>query len=155
MHTEDSPEEPTEHARSGRHLIALEQVADGHAVELVRCALTGPDQVMAQAAVVRHLDRRAAELCPEAVWRGWAGAMALVAAGRPFLMRRLREWSLFRSVALRLPWHRGGVLAASEWLRLRTAAGSNPEALAVLAGHGRTKGIRSTARAGLTLLNPA
>ncbi|MFJ7334738.1 hypothetical protein ACIQUU_15990 [Streptomyces sp. NPDC101116] len=155
MHTEDSPEEPAEHARFGRYLVELEQVADRDEVELVGRVLADPDQVMAQAAVVRHVDRRAAELRPEAAWQEWAGAMARVVDGRPFLVRRLEEWSLYRSVVLRLPWHRDDLLAASDRLQLRTAAGSNPEALAVLAAHGRTKRIRSTARAGLARLNPA
>ncbi|MFD8235009.1 hypothetical protein ACFV20_24410 [Streptomyces sp. NPDC059696] len=155
MHTEDGAEEPAEHARYAGYLAELEQAADGDETGLVGRVLTDPDQVMAQAAVVRHLDRRAAELWPEPVWQEWAVAMARAVGGRPFLLRRLEEWALFRSVALGLPWRRDDLLAASDWLQLRTAAGASPEALGVLAERGRTKRIRSTARAGLARLNRA
>ncbi|MDQ0714150.1 hypothetical protein QFZ55_003602 [Streptomyces luteogriseus] len=149
MNAEDSPPEPAEHARFAAYLVELEQVADADESELVGGVLADPDRVMAQAAVVRHLDRRAARLWCEPVWEEWAGAMARVVTGRPFLVRRLEEWSLFRAVALRLPWHRDDLLAASDWLQLKAAAGSSPEALQVLAGSGRTKRIRNAARAGL------
>ncbi|MEU6685272.1 hypothetical protein [Streptomyces sp. NPDC046832] len=155
MHAEDGAKEPAEHARHAGYLVELEQVADDDETELVGCVLADPDQVMAQAAVVRHVDRRAAELWPEPVWQEWAAAMARVVAGRPFLVRRLEEWSLFRCVALRLPWRRDDLLAASDWLQLKAAAGANAEVLVVLAERGRTKRIRSTARAGLTGLDTA
>lgn len=149
MNTEDSPQEPAEHARFAAYLVELEQVADADENALVGEVLADPDPVMARAAVVRHLDRRAARLWCEPGWEEWGEAMARVVTGHPFLVRRLQEWSLFRAVALRLPWHRDDLLAASDWLQLKTAAGTNPEALRVLAGSGRTKRIRNAARTGL------
>ncbi|MEU2915379.1 hypothetical protein ACFYM3_10065 [Streptomyces massasporeus] len=146
----DAEDGPAEHARFAAYLVALEQVADADEIELVDGVLADPDPVMARAAVVRHLDRRAARLCPEPAWEEWAEAMARVVVRHPFLVRRLREWSLFRAVALRLPWHPGDLLASSDWLQLQTAAGASPEALGVLAESGRTKRIRNTARASLT-----
>ncbi|MEU7718324.1 hypothetical protein [Streptomyces tibetensis] len=155
MNTEDGGQEPPEHARFAAHLAGLEQVTDADESELVAGVLADPDPVMAGAAVVRHLDRRAEELCPTPVWEEWARAMARVVGDRPFLVRRLREWALYRAVTLGLPWDEDDLLASSDWLQLRTAAGSSPEALAVLAERGRTKRIRGTARGGLTRLNPA
>ncbi|MEU1318492.1 hypothetical protein [Streptomyces tibetensis] len=149
MNTEDGAGEPTEHARFTAYLVELEQVADADESALVGGVLADPDPVMARAAVVRHLDRRAAELLPTPLWEEWAGAMARVVTGHPFLVRRLQEWSLFRAVALGLPWHRDDLLAASDWLQLKAADATNPEALQVLAGSGRTKRIRNTARSGL------
>ncbi|MFD5230458.1 hypothetical protein ACFWJ5_18390 [Streptomyces qaidamensis] len=149
MNAEDGPQEPAEHARFAAYLADLEQVADADEIELVGRVLADPDRVMAQAAVVRHLDRRAAELCPDPVWEEWAAGMARAVADRPFLTRRLREWSLLRAVTLRLPWRADALLASSDWLQLKAATGSDPEALGVLTDRGRTKRIRRAARAGL------
>ncbi len=147
---EDTTREPAEHARFAAYLAELERVTDTGEIELVGRVLADPDRVMAKAAVVRHLDRRAAELCLEPAWEGWAAAMARAMVPHPFLTRRLREWSLFRAIALRLPWHRDDLLASSDWLQLRIATGTAPEALGILAGSGRTKRIRHTAGTGLT-----
>jgi hypothetical protein len=67
----------------------------------------------------------------------------------PLLAQRLREWSLFRAVTLKLPWQPDDLLASSNWLQLKTAAGTNTEVIEVLAESGRTKRIRNTARTGL------
>ncbi|MFF8936575.1 hypothetical protein ACF08O_17915 [Streptomyces paradoxus] len=152
MNAEGDQGEPAEHVRFAAHLADLEQVADGDEFELVGRVLADPDQVMARAAVVRHLDRRAAELCPGPAWEEWAAAMARAVAAHVFLTRRLREWSLLRAVTLRLPWHADELLASSDWLQLKAAAGPDPEALGVLAECGRTKRIRNTARTGLARL---
>ncbi|MEU6469588.1 hypothetical protein ABZ927_13685 [Streptomyces massasporeus] len=145
----DAADGPAEHARHAAYLVELERVADADEAELVAGVLADPDRVMAGAAVVRHLDRRAAGLLSTPLWEEWAGVMARVVTGHPFLVRRLEEWTLFRAVALRLPWHRDDLLAASDWLQLKAADGTSPEALRVLAESGRTKRIRNTARESL------
>ncbi|MEU3930700.1 hypothetical protein AB0E85_01360 [Streptomyces sp. NPDC029044] len=146
MNAEDRPREPAEHARFAAHLAELEQVGEAREMELVGGVLADPDRVMAEAAVVRHLDRRAAQLWPEPAWEEWAAAVGRVVTGRPFLVRRLQEWSLFRALALRLPWRTEDLLASSDWLQLKAAAGPSPCALDVLAESGRTKRIRNAAR---------
>ncbi|MFD5738202.1 hypothetical protein ACFXJM_09095 [Streptomyces massasporeus] len=145
----DAADGPAEHARYAAYLVELEGVADADEAELVAGVLADPDRVMAGAAVVRHLDRRAAELLSTPLWEEWAEVMARVVTGHPFLVRRLEEWALFRAVALRLPWHRDDLLAASDWLQLKAADGTTPEALRLLAESGRTKRIRNTARESL------
>lgn len=141
--------DPDEHVRFAAHLDELRQVADVDEVDLVRRVLTDPDPTMAQSAVLRHLDRRAAGLCLDPAYEAWVGAMAQAVSGRPFLTRRLREWSLLRAVTLNLPWHPDDLLTSSNWLQLKAAAAANTEARQVLAEAGRTKRIRNTARAGL------
>ncbi|MGW9399527.1 hypothetical protein [Streptomyces sp. NPDC055642] len=76
--------------------------------------------------------------------------MAQDTIDHPFLAQGLREWSVFRAVTLKLPWQPDDLLAASNWLQLKTAAGTNTEAIEILAEAGRTKRIRNTARAGLS-----
>ncbi|MEU6915339.1 hypothetical protein [Streptomyces olindensis] len=142
-------DEPAEHLRYAAHLDALARVAGPDEPGLIGTVLTDPDRTMAQAAVLRHLDRRAAQLCSGPGWEEWARTMTRTVARHPFLTRRLREWSLFRAVTLRLPWHEDELLAASDWLQLKTVAGPNPEASAILAERGRTKRIRTTARTSL------
>ncbi|MGW4699935.1 hypothetical protein [Streptomyces sp. NPDC004285] len=138
-----------EHARFAAYLEELRQVADSDEVDLLSRVLTDPDPTMARSAVLRHLDRRASVLYPGPAYEGWAQAMARATIDHPFLAQRLREWSLFRAIALKLTWHPDDLLASSNRLQLMAAAGPNKEALGILAEAGRTKRIRSTATAAL------
>ncbi|WP_455361752.1 hypothetical protein [Streptomyces sp. SYSU K21746] len=58
---------------------------------------------MAASAVGRHLDRRAADLLTEPRFTAWAQTMTEVIADRDFLARRLREWTLLRTIAVGPP----------------------------------------------------
>ncbi|WP_051939811.1 hypothetical protein [Phaeacidiphilus oryzae] len=129
MNLHEIVQNPDEHVRFAAYLERLEQVAERDEVDLVSRVLTDPDQTMAQSAVLRHLDRRAGDLYPGPAYQGWAQAMGQAAFGHPFLGQRLREWSLFRAVTLKLPWQPDDLLTSSNWLQLKTAAGSNTEAI--------------------------
>jgi hypothetical protein len=139
------PEEPAEHRRFHGYLQALDQVRDDE-ISLVRRILADPDQPMAQSAIVRHIDRRAADLCPGPAYEPWAQSMTRATSGYPLLERRLREWTLFRAITLGLPWHPHSLTESSDWLQRKTAAAPNPDALALLAEHGRTRRIRNAAQ---------
>ncbi|UKY47519.1 hypothetical protein [Streptomyces inhibens] len=146
-----SEDEPSEHVRFAVHLQALAQVTVTEEPDLVSTVLTDPDQTMAQSAVARHLDRRAAGLCPDHAYEPWARSMAEVIARHPFLVQRLHEWSLFRAISLAQPWTPSALTDASDWLQRKIADDLDaPDALALLAEHGRTKRIRNTAKAGIT-----
>ncbi|GAA1951778.1 hypothetical protein [Kitasatospora viridis] len=160
MTTHDDRWEPDEHLRFAAHLARLRQVppettgtaaAEASEAELVGRVLADPDRVMARSAVLRHLDRRAAELLPDPAFVGWSRELARAVAGDAFLLRRLREWSLVRAIALELPWQAEELLAASDWLQLTVATGADRPAargaLALLAEGGRTRRIRAAARA--------
>ncbi|MEV3970361.1 hypothetical protein AB0K68_19775 [Streptomyces sp. NPDC050698] len=75
--------------------------------------------------------------------------MSQATIDRPFLIQRLREWSLFHAITLKLPWEPDDLLASSNWLQLKTAAGTNTAAVEILAEAGRTKRIRNAARTSL------
>jgi hypothetical protein len=150
MNVHDILQNPDEHVRFAAYLDNLEHVADPDEIDLVSRVLTDPDQTMAQSAVLRHLDRRAAGLYPSPAYEGWAQAMIQATIDHPFLAQRLREWSLFRAVTLKLPWQPDDLLTSSNWLQLKTAAGTNTEAVEILAEAGRTKRIRNAARTGRT-----
>lgn len=82
---------PPEHWRYGRHLETLAVAPGGSAeAEAVAAVLRDPDPVMAESAVVTHLDRRAARLLADEGFPAWARAMAAALAGRAFPERRLR-----------------------------------------------------------------
>lgn len=134
-----------EHVRFAAYLDLLGRVAESDEADVVGSVLADPDRTMSQSAVLRHLDRRAAGLCGGPAYEPWARTMTRAVAGRPFLARRLREWSLFRAVALGLPRRPEDLLAASDRLQLKAAAGTCTAARAVLADGGRTKRIRNTA----------
>lgn len=146
MKVQDAMQEPDEHVRFAVYVEELRRVSDADELDLVGLVLTDADRTMAQSAVLRHLDRRAADLCLDPSYPAWAATMEHVVLSRPFLTGRLREWSLLRAIALEQPWHRGDLLASSDWLQLKAAAASSTEALEILAAGGRTKRIRHTAR---------
>ncbi|MDT9687391.1 hypothetical protein Q5762_03345 [Streptomyces sp. P9(2023)] len=146
-HHDASQDEPAEHLRFWAYLSALEQVTDADEARLVSEVLTDPDQAMAQSAILRHLDRgRATELLRGPAYEPWAASMAQVAGHHSLLTRRLREWSLFRAITLKQPWHPDVLLDSSDWLQLKAAATSNTRTIEILAQYGRTKRIRNTAR---------
>ncbi|MYT73401.1 MULTISPECIES: hypothetical protein [unclassified Streptomyces] len=147
MDVHDILQNPDEHVRFVAYLDQLHQVADADAAYLVSRVLTDPDEAMAQSAVVRYVDRRATCLYAGYAYEEWAHAMAGATIGNPFLAQRLREWALLRAVTLKLPWQPDALLASSNWLQLKTAAGTDTEAVEILADAGRTKRIRNTARA--------
>ena len=145
---------PPEHLRFAEYRHALSQVPDGAELALVAEILRDPDVAMAQSAVVMHLDWRAGPLIQGPGYAPWAQAMANVVASRPFLLRRLHEWSLLGAITRGQPWSRDALTAASDWLQLKVAGGQGAgEAIMVLAEAGRTKRIRATARAALARRN--
>ncbi|WP_328752926.1 hypothetical protein OHT57_45965 [Streptomyces sp. NBC_00285] len=146
MNVHDILQNPDEHVRFAAYLDKLEHVAEATEIDLVSRVLTDADLTMAQSAVLRHLDRRAAALYPDPAYEGWAQAMTQATIDHPFLAQRLREWSLFRAIMLKLPWQPENLLASTNWLQLKTAVGTNTEAIEILAEAGRTKRIRNTAR---------
>jgi hypothetical protein len=151
MTAEDSGQDkPTEHLKFAAHLQALRQVPDDEELALVTEVLQDPDATMAQSAVLRHLDRRASTLIQRPDYMPWSRAIASVVASRPFLLQRLHEWSLFRAVTLGQPWSPDALTQATNWLQLKIAESpGTTEAAVLLAQAGRTKRIRSTARATL------
>lgn len=149
MNVDDILQNPDEHVRFAAYLDELQQVSDEDEVGLVSRVLTDPYRTMAQSAVLRHLDHRAAGLYPGPAYAGWVQAMTRATIDRPLLVQRLWEWSLFRAITLKLPWQPDDLLTSSNWLQLMTAAGTNTEATEILAEAGRTKRIRNTAKATL------
>jgi hypothetical protein len=144
-------EEPPEHRRFARHLAALEAleaVGNTGEAEVVNTVLRDEDATMAQSAVLRHIDRTALRLLADPFFPAWAHALTDVVAGRHLLTRRLGEWTLLRAIAVGGPWTPEELTASSDWCQ-RTAVGHSstpsPEALALLAAHGRTRRVRNAA----------
>lgn len=135
-----------EHERYARYLLELANVADDGEPDLVRAVLTDPDQVMAESAVVRHLDLRAAALLPDPGFPAWADRLGALVADHRFPARRLREWVLLRAITRDEDWRESDVTSASDWLQRRACAEpAAPAALAVLAQRGRTRRVRAAA----------
>ncbi|MEU6408215.1 hypothetical protein [Microbispora sp. NPDC046933] len=89
-----------EHQRFNRYLQQLEDVCREDEAELVRVILRDPDEVMAQSAVARHLDRRSRQLLTDPGFGDWFHAMATEVGEHEFLVRRLHDWMLLRSIAV-------------------------------------------------------
>ncbi|MFJ3879008.1 hypothetical protein ACIPW5_16250 [Streptomyces sp. NPDC090077] len=136
-------------SRYARHLDRLAAAgAAGAAAEAVVVAevLRDRDPVMAQSAVVTHLDRRAVRLRPGAAYQDWARALRGALVGHPFPARRLGEWTLLKAVEAGGEWSRTELAAASDWCQRTAALSPAPdEALALLAASGRTRRVRNDA----------
>ncbi|MFD0343622.1 hypothetical protein ACFVH0_33925 [Streptomyces sp. NPDC127117] len=145
-------EEPAEHRRFARYLTALETVAETDEAKLVAAVLRDEDATMAQSAIVRHIDHRAARLLADPRFTAWAHTLTGVIAERDFLTRRLQEWILLRAITLGETWAPEELTTASDWCQHTAATGqaaTSPEALILLAEHGRTRRVRNAATRGL------
>ncbi|MEU0041196.1 hypothetical protein [Streptomyces sp. NPDC006333] len=135
-----------EHQRFARYLHELAVVREEDEAELVTRILRDPDRTMAQSAIVRHLDRRAAQLLTDDGFTSWAHAMAEVSAEREFLPYRLREWTLLRSITVGEPWSSEQVTTGSDWFqRMAVETVPSPVVLTLLAESGRTRRVRANA----------
>ncbi|KQX79207.1 hypothetical protein AB0K86_22535 [Streptomyces clavifer] len=148
MSDEPFDEEPAEHHRYRRYLQDLEDVPEADEAALVATVLRDPVLSMAEAAVNRHLECRASALLTDPEFTAWAHSMATVIWDRPFLTRRLREWTLLRAIARDEPWTAEEVTTASDWFQ-RTASAArivtSAEALSLLAERGRSRRVRNAA----------
>ncbi|MFH7600111.1 hypothetical protein WDV06_34185 [Streptomyces racemochromogenes] len=135
--------------RYARHLDRLAAAGeDGVAGEAraVAAVLRDPDPVMAQSAVVTHLDRRAVRLLPGTGFRDWARALHSVLEGHAFPARRLSEWTLLKAIAGGGTWSPAELAAASDWCQRTAVRSPAPdEALALLAASARTRPVRNAA----------
>ncbi|MFE3632607.1 hypothetical protein [Streptomyces goshikiensis] len=141
------PAEPPPYWRYTLHLASLAAAADeADEAERVAAVLRDPDRVMAESALVTHLDRRAARLLADERFQDWAHAVGAALEGRAFPVARLREWSLLKSVSQGEPWSAAELCAASDWCQ-RTAVAllTSYEALRLLADAGRTRRVRHAA----------
>ncbi|MFJ7072158.1 hypothetical protein [Streptomyces sp. NPDC098781] len=149
----DLDEEPAEHRRFADYLQALEAVAEEDEADLVAAVLRDQDATMANSAVVRHIDRRAADLLTDPGFTSSARTLTEVVAGRDFLTLRLREWALLRAISLGDPWTAEEVTAATDWFQRKAVTtqlatpriAPSTRALSLLAEHGRTRRVRNAA----------
>ncbi|WP_405705926.1 hypothetical protein OG264_03025 [Streptomyces xanthophaeus] len=126
----------------------MEAVAEADETGLLAAVLRDEDEVMAESAVGLHLDRRAADLLTGPGFDPWARGVSEVIAERRFLTRRLREWTLLRTVALDGAWSGEELTGASDWFQRMAATTqivTSPEALGLLAERGRTRRVRNAA----------
>jgi hypothetical protein len=136
----DSQPAPDEHQRFAHYLQQLAAVREADEADLVATVLRDPDQAMAQSAVARHLDNRAAHLLPlpDQRYEDWARAIADQISELAFLTRRLHEWTLLRSITVGKPWAPTELATASDWFQRKAAETiTSPAALTLLASAGK------------------
>lgn len=138
--------EPDEHQRYARYLRALAAVTAENEGRLVAEILRDPDGAMAQSAVVHHIDDRACQLLTDEWFPGWVHTMTGAIGERDFLIRRLNEWTLLAAISQDEPWAAAQVTAASDWFQRKAVeVVTSRDALALLAGQGRTRRVRAAA----------
>ncbi|CAM4054256.1 hypothetical protein NONI108955_06370 [Nocardia ninae] len=139
---------PAEHRRYRQYQRDLAAVNDKAEPELVATVLRDPDKVMAEAAISGHFDKRAPQLMhlDGTHFDQWATTMSELIADHNFLARRLREWTLLKSIILGHTWIPEEVVAASDWLQRKALdLITEADALAMLAEQGRTRRVRNAA----------
>lgn len=135
-----------EHQRFARYLREPAVVRDEDEADLVTRILRDSDTTMAQSAIIRHLDRRAALLMTDDGFTAWTRTMAEISAEREFLARRLREWTLLRSIAIGESWGSEEVTTGSDWFQRKAVETlPSPAVLSLLAEAGRTRRVRAEA----------
>ncbi|MGC1282175.1 MAG: hypothetical protein WA895_04500 [Streptosporangiaceae bacterium] len=114
---------------------------------LLSLVLRDPDRAMGEAAAVEFINRQARQHASYQSFVSWAATVSGIIQGRDFLVRRIQEWSEFKSVIEGARLSRDSLEHFSDWLqrKLSDEAGSQ-EVLATLAEFGRTKRIRNTAK---------
>ncbi|GAB1822019.1 hypothetical protein [Herbidospora sp. RD11066] len=141
-HPEDY--EPPEHIRYFRYLAELAAADDD--LDLIARILDDPDKGMAQSAVAKYLDRRALSLLRDRGFPAWSAALAPVIAGYDFLVLRLHEWNLMRTVAIDGPWTNEQLFATTGWFqRNAVEIVDSPRALTLFAAEAPTRRVRNTA----------
>lgn len=136
-----------EHLRYRFYLDALAQADSVAEAEFISLVLADPDKVMAEAAVVNQVDRRAAEFDSAASFTAWVTQILDRAAGFPFLERRVREWEIYRRLSDGDTVGVDVLRDSSDWLQRKLAVDATSNAvLRSLAEFGRTKRVRNVAR---------
>jgi len=117
--------------------------------------LTGPDRMSAEAALTSLVDSRAETLGSAAAFADWAAAVVDRIGADTFVARRVREWTLFKTLAEGGPVDILALTAASNWLQRKVVDESgSAAALTVLGQAGRTKKLRNEAKTRAGRLQP-
>jgi hypothetical protein len=114
---------------------------------LLSLVLRDPDQAMGEAAAVEFINRQARQHASYQSFVSWAATVSDVIQSRDFLVRRVQEWSEFKSVLECEHISPDSLDHFSDWLQRKLSdEADSPEVLATLAQFGRTKRIRNTAK---------
>ena len=136
-----------EHARYQFYLHALSVAPVASERELIATILRDPDRIMAEAAVVGHIDRRASVLHSAKSFAEWGAQIRDLVDPGGFIARRLNEWELFKRVMAGETDSVDSLTDASDWLQRKVSEEAvTPEVLAKLAEYGRTKRVRNIAK---------
>lgn len=142
--TEAADDEHVRYAAYVRVLGTTEPPADHDVIVRV---LRDPDQAMAHAVVVRHIDRMATTLRSLAVFSAWSSGTLTLLDDQDFATQRIGEWLVYRSVVDGSSSDPARALAGSDWLQRKLAADApTGTVLSALAERGRTKRVRHVAR---------
>ncbi|GAA1030665.1 MULTISPECIES: hypothetical protein [Amycolatopsis] len=141
-----------EHVRSAayRRVIAAAVAPDPR--ELAAVLVRDPEPLTAKTAVVELVDHVAGETADPAEFRRRAAGIVAEAdrlapeKDREFVRQRVRDWELWLETENGRVPEAADLASASDWMQRRLADFSaSRQVLGLLAEHGRTKKIRSTA----------
>jgi hypothetical protein len=133
-----------EHARYAAYLSALLGPSPEPERDVLARVVADPDHVMAEAVLVRWLERAATSAASAEEFHLWLEGQETTLAGFEFARRRAEEWAVFLRAREGLPLL--DVAGMSDWLqRLLADENDTAEVLARLAADGRTRRVRTRA----------
>jgi hypothetical protein len=139
--------ERDEHARYQLYVEALSVVSPERERELIAAILRDPDLAMKTAAVVHHVDAKAASLPTAEQVSAWAKTILDLVGDYAFAGRRIEEWILFKKVLEDDVSELPALRDATDWLQRKVVEESRSQpALELLAEAGRTKRVRNMAK---------
>lgn len=135
------------HERYRVYLEALAAVPTAEEGEIVMLVLRDPDRVMAESALISHVDRQASRLRSPGSFAAWAAGVAGAVGHQSFLARRIREWQLFKTVMEGGDVDAETLADSSNWLQRKIVdEAMSPTVLATMGEVGRTKRVRNLAK---------
>ncbi|PBC70943.1 hypothetical protein BX265_5503 [Streptomyces sp. TLI_235] len=135
-----------EHIRYGLYQECLAGCSEDTEEAIVGIVVQDPDRTMAEATLVRHVDRLAPAYGSAEAFAARVRVIAVLASGFDFLQTRIEHWQLVKRAETDPEGSLAGILAGTHWLqRTIVETSDSPLLLTALAEHGGSRRVRNTA----------
>lgn len=136
-----------EHARYQLYLTVMPSSDSSTEHDLMARIMRDPDQVMSEAAITHYIDDKASSISTSEQFITWSTGVRNLVKGHQFLVQRINEWILFKTLKDGRQVLSDELTGATDWLQRKIASElDSPHALEVMASFGRTKRVRNLAR---------
>jgi hypothetical protein len=114
---------------------------------MIAVVLRDPDRVMAESTVLAQVDHRASQLRSAESFAAWTAGISDLLSRDGFIVRRMREWQIFKRVVEGGDVDAAALAESSNWLQRKVVEeATSVTALTAMGEAGRTKRVRNLAR---------